>query len=340
VTEEPYPPLRPQRPAQPPRRTTPWPMILGVAVLALLAGAVLAILVGERDGDGVAASPAGSESVEASPSASQSGSPAPSESASPTASGSASTAATLPVGDFVEPTVDGVTLRETPSTSGTRIGSLPRDVLNLVVEGPVEADGYTWYRLSGPGLPPSSGCITPLPTTPLACPIWFGWAAVQDPADGTAWFAPADVDCPDPDTETAAFLQLAQRIPLGCYGADEVSFTAWYPELPSGAGPGEPCDVDPAVAWLYCAHLADDAVWTTPDEAQAFQPLFIDPESGVTMPARGQWLRIRAAFDHPDAPMCAAAEEQFDTEDPDPDLAVLECRTHLVVRAVEVTAAP
>lgn len=338
MTEEPYPPLRPQRPAPLPRRSTPWPMILGVAVLALLGGAVIAILLGERDGDGVGASPSGSASATASPSATESGSTTPSESASPSAS--ASPTAALTVGGFVTPAVEGVTLRETPSTSGTRIGILPRDAVNLVVEGPVEADGYTWYRLSAGGLPPSSGCITPLPTNPLACPIWFGWAAVEDPSDGTAWFAPTDVDCPDPDTETGDFLQLPQRIPVGCYGADELSFTAWYPELPDDAGLGGACDVDPAVAWLYCAHLAHDAVWTSPDESQANQPLYIAPESGVTMPARDQWLRIRAGFDHPDAPLCAAAEEQFDTEDPNPDLAVLECRAHLVVRAVEVTSGP
>lgn len=336
MSDEPYPPLRPQRPVPQRRQSTPWLMILGVAVLALLAGAVVAILIGERDGDGVGASPAGSGSASPPPSATQSGSATPSASASPSASGS--TAVALTVGGFVAPAVDGVTLRETPSTSGTRIGILPRDSVNIVVEGPVEADGYRWYRLSASGLPPSSGCTTPLPTNPLACPIWFGWAAVQDPTDGTPWFASTDVDCPDPATETGAFLALPRWIPVGCYGTTELSFTAWYPEVPDG-GPGGPCTVDPAVAWLYCADLAHD-VWTSSEDSVAFQRLFIDPDSGVTLPARGQWLQIRGAFDHPDAPLCAAAEEQFNSEDPNPDLAVLECRSHFVVRAVEVTAAP
>lgn len=313
-------------------------MIIGVGLLAVLAGALVAILLGGRDGGGGVGS-----SGDASASATSSGSPAESG-ATPSASASASASAAPPValtvGAFVTPTVDGVTLRDTPSTSGTRIGILPRGPVNFVVEGPVAADGYTWYRFSASGLPPSSGCTTPLPTNPLECPIWFGWAAVQDPSDGTAWFAPTEVDCPDPDTETGTFLQISRWLALGCYGTAELSFTAWYPELPEGGGLGGECDVDPAVAWLYCSHLAYDVVWTTPDEAQANNELYIDPESGVTMPARGQWVRVRGAFDHPDAPLCAGAEEAFAPEDPRPDLAVLECRNHLVVRGVEVTAAP
>lgn len=304
-----------------------WPMIIGLVVLAALAVAVVIVLLSEDDPPGTT-TPTGSPS--AAPSAS-----AMTATASPVAS--ASTAPTgLQVGAFVAPIVDGVTLRETPSTSGVRIGELPLGGANLVIEGPTEADGYQWYRLSAIGLPPSSGCITPLPTDPLECPIWYGWAAAGEPADEAGWFEPVDVECPDPELDAAGFLELPQRVPLGCYGASPISFTGFYPAPPDG-GLGEPCEVDHAVAWLYCVSSA--RAWTSPDEAQAFVGLHVDPQSGVVLPEPDQWLRVTGAFDHPDAPLCAEAEAAAG-DDPDPDLAVLECRVRFIVHGVEVTSAP
>jgi len=149
----------------------------------------------------------------------------------------------------------------------------------------------------------------------------------------TAWFVPTEFACPDPDTETGDFLGLARRFPIGCYGTSEVTFTAWYPELPDDAGLGGSCDADASVAWLYCANITYDHVLTSPQGAVGYQTLFVEPETGVTLPERGQWLRIAGAFDHPDAALCAAEM----TERDESALAVLECRSHLVVRSVEVT---
>jgi hypothetical protein len=312
-----------------PRRESAWPMIIGVVVLAVLAIAVLLVLQSENAPSG-AASPTGSPS--ASPSASTVAATTSAE-ASPSAPPTG-----LQVGAFVAPIADGVTLRETPGTSGVRIGELPRDVANLVVEGPMEADGYQWYRLSAMGLPPSSGCITPLPTDPLECPVWYGWAAAGEPADEAGWFEPIEVECPDPDQDAAGFLELPQRVPLGCYGSDPISFTAWHPELPEGRVQGEPCEADPAVAWLYCPESIA-LVSTSPEGDPGLQRLHVDPASGVVVPEPGQWLRITGAFDHPAAAACAEAEAAA-AEDPDPDLAVLECRVRFVVQGVEVTAAP
>jgi hypothetical protein len=305
-----------------------WPMIIGLAVLAALAIAVVLVLLSENDPPETA-TPTGSPSATPSASAvAATASIAPSASIAPTG---------LQIGTFVAPVVDGVTLRETATTSGVRIGELPRDQPNLVIEGPVEADGYQWWRLSAIGLPPSAGCITPLPTDPLACPIWYGWAAAGEPDDPTGWFEPAEVECPDPEQDAAAFLELPRRVPLGCYGTSAVSFTAWHPELPEGREQGEPCDADPAVAWLYCPE-AIAMVWSSP-EGTGFQRLHVDPASGVVVPDPGQWLRITGAFDHPAAAACAEAEAAA-AEEPDPDLAVLECRARFVLQGVEVTEAP
>lgn len=247
--------------------------------------------------------------------------------------------ADLEDGSVVVPVVEGVTLREDPGTGGARIGILSAGSQNIVVEGPVEADGFAWYRLAAIGLPPASGCITPIVTTPLSCPVWYGWAAAGNPDDGSAWFVATEADCPDPDAETNEFLSIPLRLPLVCYGADEITFTAFYPELPDDAGLGGAC-ADPSVGWLYCANIAYDVVWSTDTYTGAATQLYVDPASGVGLPDRGQWLRITGAYDHPDAADCARANQEGIGLYSDDDHAVLECRTHFVVSEVEVTSAP
>ena len=254
-------------------------------------------------------------------------------------SGEAPSLASLEVGSVVVPVVEGVTLREDPGTGSARIGILSAGSQNIVIEGPVEADGFAWYRLAAIGLPPASGCIGPVVTDPLSCPVWYGWAAAGNPDDGSAWFVATETDCPDPDTESTEFLSLPFRLPLVCYGGNEITFTAFYPELPDDAGLGGACAADPSIAWLYCTNIAYGEVWATDAYSGPQQRLFVDPESGVELPERGQWLRITGAFDHPDAADCAAANEdvgRYLTNDE----AVLACRTHFVVSSVEVTSAP
>lgn len=255
-------------------------------------------------------------------------------------SGEAPSLAQLEVGSVVAPVLEGVTLREQPGTSGARIGILASGSRNVVVEGPVEADGFLWYRLAASGLPPASGCIGPLVTDPLSCPIWYGWAAAGNPDDGSAWFVRIEFDCPDPATETTAFLLLEHRLPLACYGSDELTFTAWFPELPEGyEPPSGTCAADPSIAWLHCLNLSDTEVWETREYTGAAEMLFIDPRSGLTIPERGQWLRIAGSYDHPASAACAGANQQEVIFESD-DLAALECRLRFVVSAVEVTSAP
>ncbi len=245
----------------------------------------------------------------------------------------------LDIGTVVAPVVEGVTLREGPGTGATRIGILSAGSENIVLEGPVEADGFAWYRLSAIGLPPATGCTGPAVTTPLSCPIWHGWAAAGNPDDGSAWFVATGTDCPDPDTESTRFLSLPFRLPLVCYGDDEITFTAFYPELPDDAGLGGACAVDSSIAWLYCVNIAYDEVWATDSYTGPQARLFVDPASGVELPDRGQWLRITGTYDHPHSPDCAAAHELVGEFGSAED-AVLDCRTHFVVSAVEVTSAP
>jgi hypothetical protein len=122
--------------------------------------------------------------------------------------------------------------------------------------------------------------------------------------------------------------------------SDEITFTAYYPELPDDIGFGGVCGADASVAWLYCVNLAYVEVWATDFYSGPQTRLYVDPDSGVTMPERGQWLRITGAYDHPDAAGCAEAEEDAGLYNGDVELTVLDCRTHFVPSSVEVTSAP
>jgi hypothetical protein len=260
-------------------------------------------------------------------------SPTPSPTATPAAAGG------FPPGTLIEATVEGVTLREEAGVDGERIGTLQIGALNYVVEGPVETDGYEWYRLSGPGLPPSSGCTTPLPVDPLTCPVWFGWAAAGDPATGDPWFAVAEFDCPDPAAETSDFLGLSLILHLACYRDEPISFTAWTLDAPAEA-PADGClEAAAEVAWLYCDDAYVLSVAPRPEEAAAFLGVFVDPASGVATPERGQWVAVEGAFDHPRAAECGEAEAAF-SDDPRPDQAILDCRARFVATSVEPAPAP
>jgi hypothetical protein len=60
-------------------------------------------------------------------------------------------------------------LRGGPSTKEQVVGRLPEGTLVQILEGPVEADGYTWWRVQTPKL--------------------SGWAAERSP-EGVVWLVP------------------------------------------------------------------------------------------------------------------------------------------------------
>lgn len=323
-----------------PARRTPWALIVAVVALAVVLAALLVALLTRQ-------APETASDASPSPSGSASVSPEASTSAA-TGSPLASPGATFAPGTFVQTAVEGVTLREEAGTTGGRIGTLAAGSASYVVDGPTDADGYVWYQISGTGLPPASGCVTPLPTEPLECPVWFGWAAGGD-TDGTPWFTAARPDCPDPATEGAAFIAMPHVLQLGCYGADQVTFMAWLPE-PDPNPPGGTCQADAEVAWLYCT----DGAWEHPDGSQVASQAFViptaeetavrellhvDPDAPVDFPPPNGWVLVTGAFDHPDAAACADAAESAG-HPLGPEQAVLECRTHLVVSAVEQTEGP
>jgi hypothetical protein len=282
-----------------------------------------------------------------SPSASATPSTTPSESADPTATATPELAE-LELGTMVAPVVDGVTLRESPGTGGGRIGTLARGSHNYVVDGPIEADGYAWYALSGPGLPPSSGCITPVPTDPLECPTWFGWAAAGD-LDGSAWFEPTAIDCPTaPLTAQEVILGRSNIQRLVCFGSEPITFRAWWPELPGSGGPSAVCPAqDEPSGWLLCQvqGISYDAIpHVTINENEGFGGvgvrIAIDPASGSSMPARGTWVELRVHLDDPAAQGCDEAAQTFEQPKLDPQQYVVYCRAEFVLESAVAVAGP
>ena len=57
---------------------------------------------------------------------------------------------TLAVGGFGRVRVDGVSARVSPDTSALKVATLSAGQVLAIVGGPVGADGYTWYQVTGP----------------------------------------------------------------------------------------------------------------------------------------------------------------------------------------------
>ena len=285
MTDQPYPPLRPQQPVRQRRGASIWAAI-GVVVLAVLAGILAVVLLAGRDGSpGESSEP--SSGTTSSPDATT---------ASPSAGGSSGAPASpssAAGGDFdrdaiVGIAVEALTLRETAGLDGDATWLLPEGTLGFVIAGPVEADGLSWYELSGMGLPYASGCITPEPGELLeGCPAWLGWVAAAA-EDGTAYLTPAVAPpCPQPPHTIASMSEMQSTLRLICFDAEPLTFPAWWPDEPDDVGQGSACPAaDTELGWLVCQN-SDNGLNADPSEPGRRLTASIDPASGVTMPARG-----------------------------------------------------
>ncbi|HJR90718.1 MAG TPA: hypothetical protein VJ782_11225, partial [Aeromicrobium sp.] len=120
--------------------------------------------------------------------------------------------------------VDRLNVRDEPSTSARRAGTVGvDDVLVVVLYPPVEADGYVWYYGVTAG---SDGQLRPLPHDPFDHQDGFfgGWfAGVQG---STPYVEPLDPRCPEPidrvSLETIGAMLGAER--LACFGDRPVEF--------------------------------------------------------------------------------------------------------------------
>jgi hypothetical protein len=278
-------------------------------------------------------SPSATATIEGTPSAEPTATPVP----SPTPP--ATNAPT--VGGVVQIVVTDLSLRDAPALDAERQGGLHGDgTPAYVVAGPVLADGYEWYQLAGLGIPPNSGCVTPPPEALDECPNWLGWVAGREEG-GAYWIEPTSLVCPESpmNMETLAVARGSVER-LACHGDRPITVRGWWPELPDGLG-GACAGADHPSGWLYCQNINHGSLLV--DETEPFGGLGLtvnlDPDAGVTMPERGQWIEIDGHFDDPAAQGCdEAAASGGDTDDP--DRIVLTCRTHLVVDSARPVSGP
>ena len=312
-------------------------MVAGVAVLAVLALALLAVLLTRGPGDDLGA---------ASPTASPSGSDAASPSATSSASGSAGaspSASALPLthDTIVATLVEDLTVRDAPGVGGTALGTLELGSPGFLVDGPTAADGFEWYLVSALGLPPNTGCATELETEPFNCPIWFGWVAGASES-GEPWLGPHGIDCPSaPLSAEAVILARTDLERLACFRSEPFTFRAWWPELPDDAGLGGACAYDEPGGWLYCQNI--NHTYVTINENEGFGgvgvAISIDPDSGLTMPERGTWVEVRVHLDDPAAEDCVGPATTMNDDRP-PEQIVLGCRAELALESVEAVEGP
>lgn len=320
-------------------------MIIGVGLLGVLA-AVMALLVFGGNGDDPEGSPSPSPGASSSAVASGSGSSEPSPSASaPVESGTPGptpTPVSLDLDTIVVSTVSDLSVRAEAGTGADRLGSLDNGAPSFVAGGPVDADGYRWYLLSGLGLPPNTGCAGTFETDPYNCPVWFGWVA-SGSLEGAAWLAPQEQDCAAIPIEFEEIvLGVTDLMRLACFGSDPFTFRAWWPEIPEDAGLGGACaSQDEPSGWLLCQNINYDGVKI--DDTQDFGGIglnvTVDPASGVSMPPRGTWIELTVHLDDPAAQGCDEAALAHDGEDP-PGQYVLFCRGQMVVESVAAVDGP
>jgi hypothetical protein len=199
-----------------------------------------------------------------------------------------------------------------PAVLGTATGSEHVYIL----EGPVEADGFEWFRVA-PIEYEGYGTIGPL---------FIGWMASGDGVD--PWLV-VENPCPVGPitladlTYTSTTTNWATR--LGCFRGQELTLRGWYPELPEGIGFDGECHAEPDT--LVCSGIHDirPIEMSYLDERNANRLVFaVIPESEIVIPLRGQWIEITGHWDDPAAALCPT----------DTDLGTLSCRIVFVVTSI------
>ncbi len=291
--------------------------VLGVAAAAL----VVPRLVANRGGAGV--DPLASPSAAWTPSATASGGATEAPTPSPTLPADEG----LHVGSIAIVTLDGDNLRVRSAPSVGDASKrfkplLPAGTRMLVVGGPVESDGHTWWEIQ----------------TDSEVLDLFGWVADADGAK--TWITPTAPRCygaPDADAVTG----LTHIDFLACHGNTEVRIQAeaaalWeVREVKGDCGwvrKRDGCDVD--AAWLLLAStrirvqtgdggMRDLVVAMPPDLASALARL-----------PRHQSLFLTVSMDSPEAQTCRARDAETGAILVPKDLAITWCRLQFVVQEV------
>jgi hypothetical protein len=309
----------------------PWAMIVGVALIAVLAVVIIVALL--LSGPPTDASSSATPSPSASPTLSPSASP--SATAQPTATEVAAPSAPelpkgmLPPGAAITITVDFVRLRSRPSLDAHVVDRMVRGdvayVENRIDAGPVLADGFAWYRVAYAG----GRDVWPFQDV-FPGGYETGWMAAGD--DTQTYAAVADVTCPTgPITIATLANELTPWGRLVCLGGKTVTLEGRYG-----------CDgcggVTPGAKPEWLADAAQAEVIAAAGELYPAVRFAVPPDARV--PKVGDLVRLTVLVDDPVAETCAY-NPPSDTEggayEYDPAAVLLYCRELLVLESVRVT---
>jgi hypothetical protein len=263
----------------------------------------------------------------ATPDPSAPASPAPEPSSEPSADPTPS-APQLPQDSVARVVTNDLRVRSLPEVSDASkklepLLDAPR--LVFVIDGPIEASGYTWYE------------VAPIGDAEATVELPIGWVAAAD-KDGTPWIRKATLDCPDRPTTVKQLWSLDTVLGLACFGETPITFDAKLaqPEATCGVDIGWTIQPD----WLgsTCpnpAFLVHDAR----ESAISFESV-IDPKVKVSAFEPGveaaDWLPVTVTgrFDHPAAADCKGVSNG----EPVPfsrDRIVLSCRATFVITGIQ-----
>ena len=178
---------------------------------------------------------------------------------------------------------------------------LQRDVVLVVLDGPVQASGYDWYQVVS----------TSYFEQEVSYPS--GWVAAAD-KNGEQWIESEDVECPAAPTNLAELADIFETDQLfyeiTCFSGIPLRFTGWLTTPSEWCGLGAEIVVEPL--WIDdCGtapnYLIDDVdneygpslhpAWSPEVDLSIAPPVESPPED---------WPRVEVAgqFDHPAARTC------------------------------------
>jgi hypothetical protein len=183
-----------------------------------------------------------------------------------------------------------------------------------VLEGPVRADGYTWYR----AVPFQRCCTDIAESMPL-----LGWVAAGG-KDGEAWIALAADECGDLAGNFYAMLDL---LGLACLGNREMVFEG----IVTGCSGIVKGNIEPV--WLAEHNCGLQPEGFVPGElGPANLPFHV--RDGLALPGeRDAPIRIVGHMDDPAAATCRVVREVSAEPEP-PEIVVLNCRRAFVATEI------
>lgn len=327
--------------ADPPAWRTP--LIVIVVLLAAVAlGLGLAVLLDENRETAQAspststpASDVPSEPVSMEPSAAASvGTSTPPGSAAPTSDAGVEPVVDppdgfLPSGSVARVLVDGLRVRQEPTTSAALVTTLAPGELVAIGHGylmpdlgPRSADGFTWYPVRSLGIDE----LPPVGSPPFEVSPDIGWAAGSDAT--TPFLELVAPRCTAAEPTLALLQSLVEWERLACYGDRSITIEGVYGC--GGCGGFQPGTFTPE--WL--AHPMNlDLLSVEPQDRIGPFALRFPPD--IDRPDAASILRVTGHFDDPASSDCVY--EPGDPPNPiDATSARFSCRTQFVVESFEV----